>query len=49
MAGPCGLPHVPCGSRSRYRPRSNTNALKPIVEEHLEEFLQVYDERFRTT
>ena len=32
-----------------YRPRSNTNALKAIVEEHLEEFLQVYDERFRTT
>ncbi len=32
-----------------YRPRSHTNALKEIVEEHLEEFLHVYDDRFRAT
>jgi hypothetical protein len=32
-----------------YRPRSHTNALKEIVEDHLEEFLHVYDDRFRAT
>jgi hypothetical protein len=32
-----------------YRPRSSTNALKEIVEDHLEEFLQVYDDKFRAT
>ena len=31
-----------------YRPRSSTNALKEIVEDHLEELLHVYDERFRS-
>ena len=32
-----------------YRPRSPTDALKAILENHLEEFLKGYDGRFRTT
>ena len=38
------LPALPAPG---YRPRSSTNALKEIVEDHLEELLRVYDERFR--
>ena len=33
----------------RYRPRAPTNPLKEIVEDHLEELLEVYDERFFST
>ena len=32
-----------------YRPRSPTDALEAILENHLEEFLKGYDDRFRTT
>ncbi len=33
----------------RYVPRSSSNALKDIVEDHYEELLRVYDEKFRAT
>ena len=33
----------------RYRPRPPTNPLKEIVEDHVEEMLEVYDERFFST
>ncbi len=36
-----------CGSG--YTPRSSTNDLKDIIEDHLEDFFRVYDERFRST
>ena len=32
-----------------YLPRSSSNALKDIVEDHYEELLRIYDEKFRTT
>ena len=32
-----------------YRPRSPTDALEAILENHLEEFLKGYDDRFSTT
>jgi len=32
-----------------YRARSYHNDLKDIVEDHLEELVRVYDERFRST
>lgn len=31
----------------KYRPRPATDDLKDIVEDHLEELLEVYDQRFR--
>jgi len=31
-----------------YRPRSYTNDLKEIVEDHLDELARVWDERFRS-
>ena len=34
----------PCGTA--YTPRSSTNDLKHIIEDHLEELFRVYDERF---
>ena len=43
------MPSTPAHSCPRYRPRSATNPLKEIVENHLEELLRVYDQRFRDT
>ena len=43
---------MPCSASSRapgYRPRSPSNPLKDIVEDHLEDLLRVWDERFRDT
>ncbi len=37
----------PCGTG--YTPRSSTNDLKDIIEDHLEELWRVYDERFART
>ena len=48
--GACGPPHVQAAlAAAAYRPRSPTDALKAILENHLEEFLKGYDDRFRTT
>ena len=47
-----GVPSVPDSAAKpcpRYRPRAPTNPLKEIVEDHLEEMLEVYDERFFST
>ena len=41
---PQALPTTP-----GYVPRSRSNALKDIVEDHYEELLRVYDEKFRST
>ena len=41
---PQALPTTP-----GYVPRSRSNALKEIVEDHYEELLRVYDEKFRST
>ncbi len=40
---------LPADGHPGYRPRAPTNDLKDIVEDHLEELLRVYDERFRNT
>ena len=40
---------LPADARPGYRPRAPTNDLKDIVEDHLEELLRVYDERFTNT
>ena len=39
---------IPLGER-RYVPRASSNTLKLIVEDHLEELREVYDDRFRDT
>jgi hypothetical protein len=36
-------------AQAGYKPRSATNPLKEIVEDHLEELFDVWDERFRST
>ncbi len=41
------MPGTAAGVGLAYRPRSPSNALKDIVEDHLGELLRVWDERFR--
>jgi len=36
-------------AQAGYTPRSATNQLKEVVEDHLEELVRVWDERFRPT
>ena len=43
------MPETTAKSCPHYRPRAPTNPLKEVVEDHLEELLDVYDERFLRT
>ena len=41
------MPGTASTQAAGYRPRSSSNALKEIVEDHLEDLFRVWDERFR--